>query len=160
MKRGAEVKGGGSKGRMVRQGDARSGSRRSNLDVGPTVFEGNGQRSLITGYIESLNKHTRPWHLSLKECAGNKTEEKKEVLSTQRVTILDEVDICLLSHDSAGKTDVLPYICSDRVSDFFSLTGKLCIMNKRGKGRRTRARIFEIDLKRPVENRNRYQRGT
>jgi len=40
------------------KGDARSGSRRPNLSVGPTVLEGHGQRSLITGYTEAKQTYT------------------------------------------------------------------------------------------------------
>jgi len=62
------------------KGDARSGSRRLNLNVGPTVLEGHGQRSLITGYTEAKQTYTPL--ASLVERVHGKQMRKKSSFDT------------------------------------------------------------------------------
>lgn len=129
--------GGGKEGRWgckERKGiHDRAHGRRPNLDVGPTVFEGHGQRSLITGYTEAKQTYTPL--ASLAERVHGKQMGKKCSFDTP-CNNLKMKYICLF-RIIYRKTDILSCTCCLLLTSRF-LSGK-------GERESSRPRGFETE---------------
>lgn len=112
----------------------RAHERRPNLGVGPTVFEGHGQRSLITGYTEAKQTYTPL--ASLAERVHGKQMGKKCSFDTPCNNL--RMKYLLISHNLQENRYSISCTCC------LLLTSRFFLEKENGNIRDTRIRDWEF----------------